>query len=138
MNQMELNTHECLQFFLPRIAVALEEIAKELKKHNNLNEVQKNDSTYPTESDTKYICRYDAYCMLLKSDIPVKIDSYGDVVLENEDLLIGEGCAYLSPVKKEKSIITLGSEHIVTADLTIEHINKFIADYKALEKELSK
>lgn len=31
MNQMELNTHECLQFFLPRIAVALEEIAKAAK-----------------------------------------------------------------------------------------------------------
>lgn len=28
---MELKTHECLQFFLPRIAVALEEIAKAAK-----------------------------------------------------------------------------------------------------------
>lgn len=26
---MELETHECLKFFLPRIAVALEEIAKQ-------------------------------------------------------------------------------------------------------------
>lgn len=38
MNKMELETHECLQFFLPRIAVALEEIAKELKKQNELKE----------------------------------------------------------------------------------------------------
>lgn len=32
MNKMELLTHECFQFWLPRIAVALEEIAKELKE----------------------------------------------------------------------------------------------------------
>lgn len=31
MNQMELKTHECLQFFLPRLTVALEDIANELK-----------------------------------------------------------------------------------------------------------
>lgn len=34
MNQMELNTHEMLQYWIPRIAVALEEISKELKKQN--------------------------------------------------------------------------------------------------------
>lgn len=31
MNKMELLTHECLQFWLPRIAVALESIAKAAK-----------------------------------------------------------------------------------------------------------
>jgi len=31
MNKMELETHECLQFWIPRIAVALEEIAKAAK-----------------------------------------------------------------------------------------------------------
>ena len=34
MNKMELDTHECLQFWLPQIAVALQDIAKELKKQN--------------------------------------------------------------------------------------------------------
>lgn len=31
MTQAELNTHECIKFFLPRISVALEEIAKVAK-----------------------------------------------------------------------------------------------------------
>lgn len=38
MNKMELLTHECLQFWLPQIAVALQDIAKELKKQNELKE----------------------------------------------------------------------------------------------------
>lgn len=33
MNKMELKTHECLQYWLPQMAVALQEIAKELKKN---------------------------------------------------------------------------------------------------------
>lgn len=32
MNQIETKTLEMIQYFLPRIAVALEEIAKELKE----------------------------------------------------------------------------------------------------------
>ena len=38
MNQMELNTHETIQYFLPRLAVALENLVKEKKRANNLKE----------------------------------------------------------------------------------------------------
>lgn len=41
MNEMELLTHECLQFYLPQIAVALQDIAKELKKQNELKQKEK-------------------------------------------------------------------------------------------------
>lgn len=38
MNQMELNTHETIQYFLPRLAVALENLVKEKKRANDLKE----------------------------------------------------------------------------------------------------
>lgn len=38
MNKLEQDTLEVIQEFLPRIAVALEEIAKELKKQNEFKE----------------------------------------------------------------------------------------------------
>lgn len=38
MNKLEQETLEVIQEFLPRIAVALEDIAKELKKQNELKE----------------------------------------------------------------------------------------------------
>jgi hypothetical protein len=43
MNKLEQETLEVIQEFLPRIAVALEDIAKELKKQNELkqNEISK-------------------------------------------------------------------------------------------------
>lgn len=41
MNQMELNTHECLQFWIPRIAVALEDIAKAIRLEMDYHRIAK-------------------------------------------------------------------------------------------------
>lgn len=40
MNQAELNTHQTIQYYLPRVAVALEEISKTLKE--SLEQIKKN------------------------------------------------------------------------------------------------
>lgn len=39
MNQMELNTNECIQHWLPRVAVALENQTKEMTKFVKLLEI---------------------------------------------------------------------------------------------------
>jgi hypothetical protein len=41
MNKMELETHECLQFWLPQIAVALQNIAKAAKFYMEENKTAK-------------------------------------------------------------------------------------------------
>lgn len=38
---MELNTHECLQFWIPRIAVALEDIAKAIRLEMDYHRIAK-------------------------------------------------------------------------------------------------
>lgn len=48
MNKMELLTHECLQFWLPRIAVALEEIAKAAKFDMEEKKTAKEEWLEPT------------------------------------------------------------------------------------------
>lgn len=137
MNQMELKTHECLQFFLPRIAVALEEIAKELKETKQ----NKPDDTTPGEIDLTVIDKSEAYHMIHNAGIPVVQDRDGNVMLSDCDTLIGECIAYLNPIinpikTSENKISTSSEVCTLTVDLTVAHIRKFIADYKALEREL--
>lgn len=133
MNKMELETHECLQFFLPRIAVALEEIAKELKKQNE-----------PSHCDTRprsmFISKCDAYQILKKAGIPVMyINHNDDINLQNGELLIGTNYAFLEVMKKFNNTIGTSCDEVIPREeLTEAHIEKFITDYKALEKEISK
>lgn len=133
MNQMELKTHEVIQFFLPRLTVALEDIAKELKTKNE-----------PSHCDTRprsvFISKCDAYQMLQKAGIPVMyINHNDDITLQNGELLIGTNYAFLEVMKKSNNTIgTSGDKSILREELTEEHINKFITDYKALEKKIKK
>lgn len=135
MNKLEQDTLEVIQEFLPRIAVALEEIAKELKNQNKLNDVGNSNSA---KSDTRRIDRLDAYKMLRKAGIPVELDSDEEVMLGN-DLLIGKLIAYLSPTRTENNaIMTLSAPSVLSRDLTVAHIQNFITEYKTLEKEIFK
>lgn len=137
MNKLEQDTLEVIQEFLPRIAVALEEIAKELKKHKNLNEVAKNDSTEPNESDVMHISKSEAYHRIRRAGIPVTESDDGDILVKG-DLIIGEYIAYLSPEIEGNKVVTSSDTWVFTQNLTLAHIDKFILEYKTLEKVVSK
>lgn len=144
MNQMELKTHECLQFFLPRIAVALEDISKELKKQNVLDAATKsqtdlNDIPECESPRTQYLMQSTAFEMLYNAGIPVRYDCDGDIVLLNGDLLIGDGFCFLKPrLTASCDIKTTIDDRMRRRELTKAHITKFITDYKHLEEEASK
>ena len=135
MNQMELNTHECLQFWLPQIAVALQDIAKELKKQNEQKDI---GITSDSTNHDIFISKRRAFELMRDAGIPVRMTDYGDVLL-NMDMIIGTNFAFLTVVVSDNfTIVTTNEDPISLGKLTKQHIRKFIEEYKTLEKELSK
>lgn len=135
MNQMELNTHECLQFWLPQIAVALQDIAKELKKQNEQKDI---GITSDSTNHDIFISKRRAFELMRDAGIPVRMTDYGDVLL-NMDMIIGTNFAFLKVVVSDNfTIVTTNEDPISLGKLTKQHIRKFIEEYKTLEKELSK
>lgn len=130
---MELKTHEVIQFFLPRLTVALEDIAKVLKMNNE-------PSPCDTRPSSRLIHKPEAYDMLQKAGIPVMYNNDDDTItLQNGELVIGEVLNFLEVRKKfDNTIGTSGTGAILGRELTEAHINKFITDYKTLEKEILK
>lgn len=95
-----------------------------------------------TEADTPnlgHISKGEAYDMLRKAGVPVKLDKDGDVCFVSGGCVITDGDAYLTLGKNiHNEIRSLYYVSIPTNSLTKAHIKKFITRYKALEKEILK
>lgn len=95
-----------------------------------------------TEADTLnsvHISKGDAYDMLRKAGIPVKMDKDKNVCFVSGSCVITAYEAYLTLTRNVyNEIRSLYYVSIPTNSLTKAHIKKFITRYKALEKEILK
>ena len=152
MNKMELETHECLQFFLPQIAVALQDIAKELKKQNERKEDKpQNQPSVAIDTRRARLSKKEAIYLLVEAGIPVIQQDNGDVELLNGQLIIGSRYAFLklksilpedlskfvNPFYEKYPFETTGENPISLNELSESHIIDFINGFKTLTKELS-
>lgn len=129
----DISTNECLSgLYEIELVDALIEAFKKAKSNSTVVDIL----------DSEYISKIEAYELLRDAGVRVKMNNNNsDIIMENGELLIGKNFAFLEVDSIANSIYNIGTTgdvSIPAEKLTKAHIVKFISDYKALEKEMSK